>query len=122
MGRESALKIVLIVVGLLFVALVYPMLVFYKENPALAMMLSVYATLGVFLLLASPNPPANRSLIAFTAWSSFVHAVVMGIQAFRNLIAQGELIGSAVLIFIGVLLISLAPEKQIVDRVSPAPV
>lgn len=46
----------------------------------------------------------------------------MGIQAFRNLIAQGELIGSAVLIFIGVLLISLAPEKQIVDRVSPAPV
>lgn len=82
MGRESALKIVLIVLGLLFVALVYPMLVFYKENPALAMMLSVYATLGVFLLLASPNPPANRSLIAFTAWSSFVHAVGWGSRRF----------------------------------------
>lgn len=122
MGREGTLKIVLIVVGLLFVALVYPMLMFYKENPALAMMLSVYATLGVFLLLASRNPAANRSLIAFTAWSSFVHAVVMGIQAFRNLIAHGELIGSAVLIFIGVLLIALAPEKQTVDRVSPAAV
>ena len=48
-----------------------------KQDPALAMMMSLYATLGVFLLLASRNPSAHRSLIAFTAWSSFAHATVM---------------------------------------------
>jgi hypothetical protein len=75
MRRERALKIVLVVVGLLFSALVYPLLMFVRQEPALAMMLSVYVTLGIFLLLASRNPSANRSLIAFTAWSSCVHAV-----------------------------------------------
>jgi len=116
MGRERALKVVLIVVGLLFVALVYPMLMFYKENPALAMMLSVYATLGVFLLLASRNPRASRSLIGFAAWSSFAHAIVMSVQAFHHLIARGELIGSAVLIVIGILLIALAPGKESAEQ------
>ena len=82
------------------------------------MMLSVYVTLGVFLLLASRNPPANRSLIAFTAWSSFVHAVFMAGQAFARLIARGELIDSAVLVVVGVVLIALAPAKQGVERPS----
>ncbi len=45
-------------------------------KPALSMMLSLYVTLGVFLLLAIRNPLANRSVIAFTAWSSFAHAAV----------------------------------------------
>jgi hypothetical protein len=62
---------------------------------------------------------AHRSLIAFTAWSSFAHAAVMSYQAFRNLVARGELIGSAVLVVIGVALIVLAPAKS-VDRVSAA--
>ena len=38
-----------------------------KLEEAMRMMLSVYATLGVFLLLASRNPSAHRSLIAFAA-------------------------------------------------------
>lgn len=76
------------------------------------MMLSVYVTLGVFLLLASRNPPENRSLIAFTAWSSFAHAVVMGVQACCNIVARGELVGVAALIVIGAALIGLAPGKQ----------
>jgi hypothetical protein len=41
------------------------------------MMLSLYGTLGIFLLIAVRNPSAHRSLIAFSAWSSFAHAVVM---------------------------------------------
>jgi hypothetical protein len=84
------------------------------------MMLSVYVTLGVFLLLAARDPSANRSLITFTAWSSFAHAAVMSFQAFRNLIARGELIGSAVLVVIGVALIAFAPRKQTAERVSAA--
>ena len=118
MIRERALKVVLVVLGLLFLAGVYPMIVMLRQEPALAMMMSLYATLGVFLLLASRNPSANRSLIAFTAWSSLADAVVMGVQALRNIIARGELVGVAVLAVIGVVLISLAPAKQSVERTS----
>jgi tryptophan-rich sensory protein len=97
MWRERALKIVLVLVGLLFTAMIYPLMMFVRQEPALAMMLSVYVTLGIFLLLAARDPSANRSLIAFTAWSSFAHAALMAVQAFRNLIARGELVGVAVL-------------------------
>jgi hypothetical protein len=120
MNRERALKVVLVVVGLIFSALVYPLTMFVRQEPALAMMLSLYVTLGIFLLLAARNPSANRSLIAFTAWSSLVHAMLMAGQAFANLIARGELIGSAVLVVICVALIVLAPAKQPVERVSGA--
>ena len=113
MRRERILKIVLMLVGLLFTALIYPLVLFVKQEPALAMMMSLYVTLGIFLLLASRNPSANRSLIAFTAWSSFVHAMLMAGQAFAGLIARGELIGSAVLVVIGVALIALAPAKSV---------
>jgi tryptophan-rich sensory protein len=100
MRRERAVKVVLVLVGLLFTAMVYPLVLFVKQEPALAMMMSLYVTLGIFLIMAARNPSANRSLIAFTAWSSFAHAAVMSFQAFRNLIARGELIGSAVLVVI----------------------
>ena len=120
MRRERALKIVLVLVGLLFSALVYPLTMFVRQEPALAMMLSVYVTLGVFLLLAARNPSGNRSLIAFTAWSSFAHAALMAVQAFRNLIARGELVGVAVLIVIGVALIALAPAKPSGELASAA--
>ena len=111
MRRDRALKIVLVVVGLIFCALVYLLIMSTRQEPALAMMLSVYVTLGIFLLLAARDPSANRSLIAFTAWSSFAHAALMGFQAFRNFIARGELIGVAVLVIIGISLIMLAPRK-----------
>jgi len=118
MRRERMLKVVLVVVGLLFCAAVYPLILMAKHDPALAMMMSVYATLGIFLLLASRNPSAHRSLIAFAAWSSFAHAGVMSYQAFLNMISRRELIGSAVFIVIGVALIALAPAKQPVERAS----
>ena len=116
MNRERALKIVLGLVGLLFVALVYPMAIFVREEPALSMMFSLYVTLGIFLFLAIRNPPAYRSLIAFTAWSSFAHAALMGSQALLNIVARGELIGVAALIVIGVALILLAPAAPITER------
>src|SRR5271167_4081963 len=112
MNRERALKVVLVLVGLLFLAFVYPLMMFVRQEPALAMMLSVYVTLGIFLLMAARNPAANRSLIAFTAWSSLAHGAFMSMQAMRNFVARGELIGSAVLIIIGVGLIALSPAKE----------
>jgi len=118
MSRERALKVVLVVVGLIFFGLVYPLTMFVRQEPALAMMLSLYVTLGIFLLLAARNPSANRSLIAFTAWSSFAHAALMGMQAFRNYIARTELLGVALFAVIGVTLIVLAPAKQSMQRAS----
>ena len=120
MRRERALKIVLVVVGLLFSATVYPMIMFVRQEPALSMMMSLYVTLGIFLLLAARNPSANRSLIAFTAWSSFAHAALMAVQAYKNMIARSELGGVAALAVIGVALIALAPAKQPVERASAA--
>ncbi|HEV3332822.1 MAG TPA: DUF6632 domain-containing protein [Bryobacteraceae bacterium] len=111
MNREVALKIVLALVGLLFLALTYPLIMFVRQDPGTSMMFSIYVTLGVFLLLAIRNPLANRSLIAFTAWSSFAHAAVMGTQAMRNMVSSGEMVGVAVLIVIGLALIALAPAK-----------
>ncbi len=113
MKRERALKFVLIIVGLLFLASVYPLIVFIRQEPALAMMLSLYVTLGVFLILAARNPSEHRSLIAFTAWSSLAHAALMGFQAGCHMIRRGELIGVALLAIIGVVLIALAPPKPV---------
>jgi hypothetical protein len=112
MIQERALKAVLVLVGLIFFAGVYPLTMFFGRDPALAMMLSLYVTLGIFLVLAARNPPANRSLIAFTAWSSFAHASLMAVQAYRNVIERRELLGVAVLVIIGIALIALAPAKQ----------
>jgi drug/metabolite transporter superfamily protein YnfA len=118
MRREWALKVVLVVVGLLFCAGVYPLMLMVKQDPALAMMMSLYVTLGVFLLLASRDPSAHRSLIAFAAWSSFAHAGLMSLQALLNMIARRELIGSAVFAVIGIALVALAPAKKSVERPS----
>ncbi len=120
MRRERALKIVLVLVGLLFSAGVYPLMMMVKQDPALAMMMSLYATLGVFLLLAARHPSANRSLIAFTAWSSFAHAALMAVQAFLNLIPRREPVGVVVFILIGVALIVLAPGRQSGEQRSAA--
>ena len=95
----------------LFCPIVYPLIMLGRQAPTLAMMLSLYVTLGIFLLLAARDPSANRSLIAFTAWSSFAHAALMAVQAYLNLNQHGELWGVAALIIIGISLIVLAPGK-----------
>jgi hypothetical protein len=111
MIRQRALKVVLVIVGLLFVALVYALLQM-REEETLQMMLSLYVTLGVFLLLASRNPSANRTLIAFTAWSSLAHAGVMAVQSLHNVVERTHLlVGTLAFTVIGVALIALAPAR-----------
>jgi hypothetical protein len=77
------------------------------------MMMGLYFALGIFLLLSVRNPSAHRSLIAFAAWSSFSHAVVMSILGLEIASERsGFLIGSALLVVMGAALIVLAPRKQ----------
>src|ERR1700733_14615733 len=111
MWRERALKIVLVLVGLLFLAGVYP-LWRLQLDPSEQMLGGVYAALGVFLLLALRNLSANRSLVAFTAWSSLIHAAIMAVQAFHNVIPREDLLRAVLpLVIVGVALIVLAPAK-----------
>src|SRR6266852_3904466 len=112
MLRERALKVVLVIVGLLFLATVYPLLFLVRDEPTLQMMLSIYATLGIFLLLASRNPSAHRSLIAFAAWSSFAHAATMAVQSIGDVHERLHLlIGVAMFVIIGLALIVVSPAK-----------
>lgn len=130
MNKERVLKVVLVVVGLIFLFAVYPLMMYlwpagWRWQPNQPeyeqMILGVYATLGIFLLLASRNPSANRSLIAFTAWSSLVHAGIMAVQAFRNVGERGHLLGDIpALVIVGVALIVLAPAKESTERATAA--
>jgi hypothetical protein len=115
MLRERVLKVVLVVVGAFFTAGIYPLATSLLHpqtgDNSGVMLLSLYVTLGIFLLVAVRSPSANRSLIAFAAWSSVAHAMAMGVQAWPNASMRGDLYGSAVLIVIGVALLMLAPIK-----------
>jgi hypothetical protein len=114
MNRERALKVALVLVGLVFSAVAL-------KTADEAMILSVDATLGIFLLLAARDPSAHRSVIAFTAGSSFAHAAVMAVMSIQMPTARAEwLITSVVLSVIGVLLIVLAPGRQTAARAAAA--
>jgi hypothetical protein len=121
MNRERALKVVLVLVGLLFSAGVYPLMTsLWQANHHVSegdqMIASIYVTLGIFLLLAARNPSANRSLIA-SAWSSFAHGAVMAVLAFQIPSERGGfLVAVAALVVIGIALIALAPAKQSGER------
>jgi hypothetical protein len=122
MWRERTLKVVLVLVGLLFLLGIYPTTATLwnhdRSGDTDAMMLSLYFVLGVFLLMAVKNPAAHRSLIAFAAWSSFAHGVVMGVLAVQIPAERTSLFfGTAILAIIGVALIALAPAKPSDERV-----
>ena len=83
--------------------------------------LSLYVTMGIFLLLAARNPSANRGVIVFAAWLNIAHAAVMTVMAVHlPNERQDLLIGSAVFAGIGAVLILLVSAKQTVERVSAA--
>ena len=119
MIREWILRAVLMLVGLFFTAAVFPLkgglLSPADSDTGDTMMMSLYFALGIFLLIAVRNPSAHRSLIAFAAWSSFAHAVTMSILGLKIPSQHdGFLIGSGVLVLIGVALIALSPRKPAV--------
>jgi len=89
---ESLLKLALTIFGVIFL-LVYPLSMVWPsgwswhqgppyDSEYFMMIVGIYATLGVFLILAARDPGANRSLIWFVVWSSLVHAAIMAVQSF----------------------------------------
>lgn len=114
MARKRILQVVLGVVGTLFLLGVFALTRWNQAEVFPQMLASVYATLGLFLLLAIRNPSAHRSLISFTAWSSLVHGGVMAVQALKDLIPRVDLVRAALPLFVvGVLFIVLAPQREL---------
>jgi hypothetical protein len=76
--------------------------------------ISLYVTQGVFLLLASRDPLANRGVITFAAWLNFAHAAVMTVMSIHlPNERQDLLVASAVFAAIGAALIALLPAKSL---------
>ena len=82
------------------------------------MILGVYATLGVFLVIASRNPLAHRSLIWFTVWSSVVHGGIMAAQSLANPVHIGHLWGDVLALFVVAAVLALLTPRG--AAISPA--
>lgn len=120
--RTRYLRIALRLVGLTFIAGIYALVIVWPSGWSwhtgqshhlphyLQMILGVYATLGVFLLIASRNPLAHLSLIWFTVWSSVVHAGIMAAQSLVNSEQRGHLLGDVpALLVVAAVLAVLTP-------------
>ena len=119
MNRERALKVLLVLAGLFFVAGIYPLITSIKAHDRSdypdQMILAIYITLGVFLLLAVRDVSANRSLIAFTGWSSLAHASVMIIQSFQIGNQRTELPPLGLICIVSVVLLLLMPRRRAIE-------
>ena len=124
--RIKYLRSALLLVGLTFTFGIWPLGIVWPSGWAwheggrseyLEMILGIYATLGVFLMIASRDPMAHRSLVWFTVWSSVVHGGIMGIQAVANTHHIGHLFGDvAALIAVAAVLAFLTPRPALATR------
>jgi hypothetical protein len=127
--RLLFLRIALVVTGLTFIFGIYTLGVLWPSgwvwgqgHPQhyLMMIIGVYATLGVFLLIASRSPYAHKSLIWFTVWSSVVHAVIMGVQGLTDMAERDHLVGDVpALILVAIILAVLMPRTATTTGLAP---
>ena len=114
-NRLRYLRIALIVIGLMAIFGFYPLSIVWPSGWAWGhghshyqlMIVGLYATLGVFLLIASRDPYANKSLIWFTVWSSLVHGAIMGIQAISDASERGHLIADVPALFLAAIVLAV---------------
>jgi hypothetical protein len=121
LNRLKYLQVALILVGVIFIAGIYPLMIVWPSgwtwhtghSDYPIMIVGIYATLGVFLLMAARDPLAHLSLIWFTVWSSIVHAAIMTAQAVADAGDHGHLMGDIPALFIvAALLAFLAPRRK----------
>jgi hypothetical protein len=130
MDRDKLLPIALKAVGLIFIFAVWPMMALWPSgwrwephnHEYEQMIIVIYATLGVFLLLASRNPAEHLSLLRFTVWSSVAHGAIMTIHALADSKEHWHLVADVPAVFLvaAVLGVLLPPEKARRERISPS--
>ncbi len=84
-NKIKFMKIALVMIGLIYIFGIFTLMKILPDSWGWEphqheyelMIMGIYATLGVFLLLASLDPLANRSLIWFTIASNIVHGFIM---------------------------------------------
>jgi hypothetical protein len=121
--RIRYLRIALTLVGLIFIFGIWPLSQLWPSGWSwhaegrshyLEMILGIYATLGVFLIIASREPMAHASLIWFTVWSSVVHAAIMAVQAASDPHQTGHLWGDVpALLIVAAVLAVLMPRRRV---------
>lgn len=103
------LKIALAAIGAFCVVGVYPLTIYWPSGWAwhvggqslyLQMIIGIYATLGVFLMIAAKNPLEHLSLIWFAVWSSIVHGGIMAVQSIVYPEHRGHLLGDVPVLLI----------------------
>ena len=127
--RIKYLRVALQLVGVTFIFGIYTLTIVWPSGWSwhsghtphyLQMILSVYATLGIFLLIASRKPLAHLSLIWFTVWSSAVHAAVMAVESLANPEDIGHLRGDVLALFlVAAVLAFLTLRAAVPDSQSP---
>ena len=119
-NRIKYLKIALWVFGFIFTFGFYPLTKVWPSGWTwhadgrsyyLEMMIGLYATLGVFLILAARNPLQHTSLIWFTVWSSVVHGGIMAVQSFEGH-NMGHLYGDVIALFIAAAVLGLLTPRN----------
>jgi hypothetical protein len=119
------LRIALVLVGLIFIIGIYPLTIIWPSGWAwhttghsdyLQMILGIYATLGVFLVVASRNPLAHISLIWFTVWSSVVHGGIMAVQSLTNPEHIGHLWGDVLALFAVAAVLAVLTPRQVTTK------
>ena len=121
-ARIKYLKIALALIGAFSTFGVYPLTVFWPSGWVwhaeghslyLQMIIGIYATLGVFLMIAARNPVDHGSLTWFAVWSSVVHGGIMAIQAFVYPEHIGHLYGDVPVLLVAAAVIAfLMPRKN----------
>jgi hypothetical protein len=127
-NRALYLRIALIVIGLSFIFGFYPLSIIWPSGWAwgqghshyLMMLIGIYATLGVFLLMASRDPAAHKSIIWFTVWSSVVHGAIMAWQGFSDAAERGHLLGDVPALFLIAIVLGVLMQMGSSDRVMTA--
>jgi len=128
-NRLLYLRIALVVFGLTFIFGIFSLGIVWPSgwvwgqghSHYLMMIIGVYATLGVFLLVAARNPHEHRSLIWFTVWSSVVHGGIMAVQAVSEPMERGHLLGDVPALFlVAIILGALMPRATHAQQHSPA--
>ena len=122
--RTRYLRLALVVVGLIFLVGIYPLSIIWPsgwswhtgQSDYLQMILGIYATLGVFLLIASRNPLAHLSLIWFTVWSSVVHGGIMAVQSLGSSEHIGHLWGDVPALFVVAAVLALLTPRSAAAR------
>jgi hypothetical protein len=123
-ARLRVLRYALVVVGLITIFGLFPLTRIWPSgwrwDPDnglyLQMIAGIYATLGVFLLLAARDPLRHLSLIWFTVWSSIIHGGIMAAQALVYPLHRGHLVGDVPALFlIAAVLGVLTPRERAVS-------